>query len=106
MSRDPLWKILKVLPTDYTDYGGECVRWESMDKAYPDCSCGCKFFHELDGEKGSDWGVCTNPKSPRAGLLTWEHQAGEGCFVLPRSPRKVRVSKGNADAPPQEPPQQ
>jgi hypothetical protein len=23
-----------------------------------------------------DWGVCTNPRSPRAGLLTWEHM---GC---------------------------
>jgi hypothetical protein len=27
-----------------------------------------------------DWGVCTNPRGPRKGLLTWEHQAGYGCF--------------------------
>ena len=40
-----------------------------------DCSCGCKYF--LDGVGGiGDWGVCLNPESPRAGLLTWEHQ---GC---------------------------
>ena len=27
-----------------------------------------------------DWGVCSNPSAPRAGLLTWEHQAGYNCF--------------------------
>jgi hypothetical protein len=42
----------------------------------PDCSCGCKFFHELEGARGADWGVCFNPKSLRAGLLTFEHM---GC---------------------------
>jgi hypothetical protein len=42
----------------------------------PDCSCGCKWFVELAGEVGLDWGVCSCPKSPRAGLLTFEHQ---GC---------------------------
>jgi hypothetical protein len=39
-----------------------------------DCSCGCRYFFEIKEEP--DWGICTNPKSPRAGLLTWEHQ---GC---------------------------
>jgi hypothetical protein len=41
-----------------------------------DCSCGCKYFHVLSGEAGSDWGVCIYPKSDRAGLLTFEHM---GC---------------------------
>jgi hypothetical protein len=41
-----------------------------------DCSCGCYFFHPLLGDLQTDWGVCTNPQSPRAGLLTFEHM---GC---------------------------
>jgi hypothetical protein len=41
-----------------------------------DCSCGCRHFAILDGPLGADWGVCLNQKSPRAGLLTFEHQ---GC---------------------------
>jgi len=39
-----------------------------------DCSCGCRYFENL--QASGDWGVCENPKSPRAGLLTWEHM---GC---------------------------
>jgi hypothetical protein len=74
------WDIVKVLQTDYSDYGGKVVRWESNYEDYPDCSCGCKWFIPLEGLLGSDWGVCTKKKSPRAGLLTFEHQAGRGCF--------------------------
>jgi hypothetical protein len=77
---DILWKVLRVLPTDYKEYGGEVERWEDENKSYPDCSCGCKHFVILNGELGADWGVCSNPKSPRAGLLTWEHQTGVDCF--------------------------
>ena len=43
-----------------------------------DCSCGCIFFVEVGGDIAGDWGICTNPESPRAGLLTWEHQ---GCPI-------------------------
>jgi hypothetical protein len=75
-TKDPLWEIVKILPTDYTDYGGGIERWKDPDKGYPDCSSGCRHFWALD----ADWGVCCNPQSPRAGLLTWEHQAGEGCW--------------------------
>jgi len=74
--KDPLWKIVKILPTDYTDYGGGVERWRDPTKGYPDCSSGCRHWWALD----ADWGVCKNPQSPRAGLLTWEHQAGEGCW--------------------------
>jgi hypothetical protein len=74
--KDPLWSIVKILPTDYADYGGEVERWQDANKAYPDCSSGCRHFWALD----ADWGVCKNPKSPRGGLLTFEHQAGEGCW--------------------------
>jgi len=42
-----------------------------------DCSCGCRHYVLLEGKEGADWGVCTNPRSPRAGLLTFEHQGCE-----------------------------
>lgn len=79
--RDPsLAECLKVLPTDYSDYGGEVKRWADNSLNYPDCSSGCRFFVQLEGRLGSDWGVCAKAGAPRAGLLTWEHQAGFGCF--------------------------
>lgn len=75
-----LVKVLKKLPTDYQEYGGDIKRWEDPEKDYPDCSRGCKYFVELKEKLGYDWGVCANPNSPRAGLLTWEHQTGVDCF--------------------------
>jgi hypothetical protein len=74
------WDIVKVLPTDYHDYGGEIERWADTKEDYPDCSCGCKYFLPIEGELGFDWGVCGKSDAPRAGLLTFEHQAGKGCF--------------------------
>lgn len=41
-----------------------------------DCSCGCKWYNPLS-HLGGDWGVCCNPASHRAGLLTFEHQGCE-----------------------------
>lgn len=76
-----LFTLLKRLPSDYTDYGGAVERWKDGDN-YPDCSCGCKYFIPLDHDFGWDWGVCTNPSAPRAGLLTFEHQTGRGCFEI------------------------
>lgn len=84
MTEDPKWAICKRLPTDYRDYGGNIERWEIIELSYPDCSCGCKFwvplYDEINEWADCDWGVCTNPNSPRSGLLTWEHQAGFKCF--------------------------
>lgn len=74
-----LLKIVKKLPTDYQPWG-EIKRWKDENKSYPDCSGGCKHFFELEGELGYDWGVCAKKDSPRAGLLTFEHQAGLDCF--------------------------
>lgn len=74
------WDIVKILPTDYSDYGGKVERWADSNMDYPDCSSGCRWWIPLDGLLGQDWGVCTNKRSPRAGLLTWEHQAGKNCF--------------------------
>ena len=80
---DILWQVVKILPTDYTDYGGQVKRWEDVEGYYPDCAS-CRQFHRLHNVNemsfDSDWGVCSNLDSPRAGLLTWEHQAGVGCF--------------------------
>lgn len=70
-----LLKILVTSNSDYEPWGK--VKREEGDLWRPDCSCGCKYFIELsDSKLGADWGVCSNPKSHRAGLLTFEHQ---GC---------------------------
>jgi hypothetical protein len=74
----------RILPSDYTDYGGDIVRWEKACGACSDCSSGCRWFEPLHdlrtGGSDCDWGVCANPRSARCGMLTWEHQAGHGCF--------------------------
>ena len=68
-SHEALWEVVKKLPTDFEPYG-------ERERLSEDCSCGCRWYHLLAGNRGKDWGVCANPKSPRAGLLTFEHQ---GC---------------------------
>lgn len=74
-----LLKVMKVLPTDYSPWG-TVERWQDDNKAYPDCSCGCKYFVPLENNLGMDWGVCSKPDSPRSGLLTFEHQTGFECY--------------------------
>ncbi|HMF33459.1 MAG TPA: hypothetical protein VKK79_18685 [Candidatus Lokiarchaeia archaeon] len=74
--KETLWKVVKILPTDYADYGGEIKRWELDNEMYADCSSGCIHWVEID----NNWGVCAKEGGPRAGLLTWEHQAGYNCF--------------------------
>ena len=39
-----------------------------------------RHFAKLEGKLGFDWGVCTRLDGPRFALLTFEHQAGFGCF--------------------------
>ena len=84
--RDILWTVVHILPTDYSDYGGQVHRWSDPEKNYPDCSSGCKYYHRLASrkeegvEENADWGVCMKIGSPRRGLLTFEHQTGEGCW--------------------------
>jgi hypothetical protein len=68
---DELWKVCILLDTDFQPYGQR----SRDDDPGPDCSGGCRWFTEL-AEAPYDWGVCRNPASPRAGLLTFEHQ---GC---------------------------
>ena len=101
---DKLWKICKKLPTDFKPWGKRDR--DPPGQSVKDCSCGCKFFARLAwrgtapdsgwpcGGRGGGrsrwetypdlyWGVCTNPKSPRAGLLTHEAQ---GCKFFKLDP--------------------
>ena len=82
LSHDELMQIVLRRPEDYEPYGS-VVRWERDDEAYPDCSVGCAFAAWLAGDLGADWCVCTNPKSHRVGLLTFEHQ---GCQAFEPTP--------------------
>lgn len=50
---------------------------------YPQCVHGCKWYHVLEGERGTDWGVCFNPASHRAGLLTFEHNGCAHFEIVP-----------------------
>jgi hypothetical protein len=73
---EKLWQLCKKLETDYEPYG------KALRGGYFfDCSSGCRHYLELAGKLGQDWGVCSNPESPRAGLLTFEHQ---GCSAFER----------------------
>lgn len=67
-SHDHLLAILPTRPTDFEPYG-----YRVRETA--DCSCGCRWFLPLQCLP-ADWGVCSNPHSPRCGLLTFEHM---GC---------------------------
>jgi hypothetical protein len=71
------WSAVKKLPSDFEPYGqrSRSELTPSMEMGM-DCSCMCKHFHVLE-EMPLDWGACTNLKSPRCGLLTFEHQ---GCY--------------------------
>ncbi len=75
-----LLAVRPALDTDYAGFGGDVFRYENAALAYPDCSMGCKWAAWLQGRLGNDWCVCAKPGGPRQGLLTFEHQAGFGCF--------------------------
>ena len=67
-----LLEIVRRLPSDFAPWGER-----SRDKDWgPDCSCGCRWYVRLEPGLQLDWGVCRSGASPRAGLLTFEHQ---GC---------------------------
>jgi len=69
-----LCSINPLLPGDYEPYGKQS-RLDENGIIWSDCSGGCKFWQPLQAMP-LDWGVCTNKKSHRCGLLTFEHQ---GC---------------------------
>lgn len=74
-SHEQLWSVCP-RPSDLEEWrrlsGQQEGEWLS------DCSCGCRWFHPLEGLRGADWGVCFNPMSPRAGMVTFEHMGCRG----------------------------
>jgi hypothetical protein len=73
-----LQDIVIVLPTDYTEFGGEIDRYRFIDVSCSDCT-NCLFFETL--ASANEWGICAKPDSNRAGLLTHANQAGFKCFT-------------------------
>jgi hypothetical protein len=65
--------LSRTLDSDFEPYG----KRSRSDGNPADCSCACRYFVPLaQAALSKDWGCCLNRKSPRAGLLTFEHQ---GC---------------------------
>ena len=75
VSHRDLWAVAQVHAADYAPWGA-ASREGADNKFGADCSCGCLFAAWLGPPHASDWLVCGNPDSHRAGLLTFEHQ---GC---------------------------
>ena len=92
-----LWQIVRRLDTDYEPFG-------KAEREGPDCSSGCRHFIKLAGDVGNDWGVCSNPESPRAGLLTFEHQGWRIRVAASFSMVKKAMAAGST--PPGSPPAQ
>ena len=67
-----LWEVCRALPSDLEPHGERPCQGRREDE--PDCVT-CRWFLALF-RTGPDWGVCANPRSPRAGLLTFCEQ---GC---------------------------
>lgn len=83
-THDHLSGILRRLPSDFEPWGQR-----SRDNDWgPDCSCGCRWFIRLQASFNPDWGICSNPGSPRCGLLTFEHQ---GCREFEASHTEVAL---------------
>jgi len=79
-----LRRVCRHLPTDFQPYGKREAKlrfaWQNRrfcTRTAADCSWGCRHFLELPEPLNIDWGVCINPRSPRSGLLTFEHQGCE-----------------------------
>lgn len=74
---ESLHGIVRRLPSDFEPWGQR----SGEDEWGPDCSCGCRWFIRLETDLQFDWGICANSRSPRCGLLTFEHQ---GCAEFER----------------------
>lgn len=49
-SHEHLFSIVQHKPTDFEPYG-------FRKRNDPDCSCGCRWYLEMPGKLGADWGV-------------------------------------------------
>lgn len=81
-----LLAICHRMPTDYQPYGEAEGGGRGRD-----CSSGCRWYIELAGNLGMDWGCCANPNSYRCGLLTFEHQ---GCYAFEKGEDDSHSLKG------------
>ena len=72
-SDEELWEACRRLPSDWEPLGQR--NWHGRTEDRPDCDT-CRWFVEFF-RTGPDWGVCTNPESPRRGALTFREQ---GCW--------------------------
>ena len=78
-SDEELWEACRRLPSDWEPHGQR--QWHGRREARPDCDT-CRWFVELL-RTAPDWGVCANPASERAGLLSfreqgcWQHEPGK-----------------------------
>src|SRR5919106_743833 len=81
-----LWNVCR----DKEEYELRIAYWS-------DCSAGCYHFHPLIGKARDDWGVWTNPHSPRAGVLTFEHMGCE-CYESEWQPMGINPRYHRADA--------
>jgi hypothetical protein len=61
------WRKRQHRPMDGPDY---------RDAWYAQQCGGCRFWLPLTGVLGDDYGACSNPASPRDGLVQFEH---DGC---------------------------
>jgi hypothetical protein len=75
LTHEQLWKVCQRKPDDYEPYGKRKRLKGTV--ILGDCAGGCKWYHTLSGPASLDWGVCGNPRSHRAGLLTFEHRRGQ-----------------------------
>jgi hypothetical protein len=71
LTHEQLWLICLRKPGDYESYGQR--KRLMAGQIVGGCSGECKWYHTLSGAASLDWGVCGNPRSHHAGLLTFEH---------------------------------
>ena len=77
LTYEELWRVCQRKPGDYEPYGKrKRLKRLKGTVILGDCSGGCKWYHTLSGPASLDRGICGEPRSHRAGLLTFEHQ---GC---------------------------
>lgn len=95
MVHEHLLAVCLHLPQDYAPWG-----YENRDEPEfgPDCSSGCKYYAQLEGKLGMDWGVCVNPLSHRCGLLTFEHQGCRKFEVDPDLDAKIEKQQQEWEA--------
>lgn len=93
-SHEELWAVCKKLPSDFEPYGERSRECCEEGGEWRDCSCSCAWFHVLIGKARSDWGVCVNLNSPRAGLLTFEHQGCPQYEPIPNVSDRIVVING------------